>query len=199
MKRAILLRHGRTRANDEYIYCGSTDLPLSEQGRAALEQQRRQGGYPSLEGFRVYTSGMKRTEETLAVLYGDIAHDPAPDMREVDFGIFELHSYEELKDTEPYRKWCDGDNERNVPPGGESGAAMAGRVLRCFAALCAEEGDFCVITHGGPIACLMAHLFPEEEKNRYQWQPRNGEGYLLELDEDHKNWKIIPERSENDG
>ena len=31
-----LIRHGKTEANEKRLYCGSTDLPLSEKGRAEL-------------------------------------------------------------------------------------------------------------------------------------------------------------------
>ena len=34
--RLILIRHGKTEANEKHLYCGSTDLPLSEAGKAAL-------------------------------------------------------------------------------------------------------------------------------------------------------------------
>ena len=33
--------------------------------------------------------------------------------------------------------------------------------------------------NGGVIACIMAQLFPEENKNRYQWQPEPGHGYAV--------------------
>ena len=36
-----------------------------------------------------------------------------------------------------------------------------------------------LVTHDGVIAALMEHLFPQENKNRYQWQSPNGGGYLL--------------------
>jgi hypothetical protein len=39
--------------------------------------------------------------------------------------------------------------------------------------------DTCVITHGGVIASIMEYLFPNEGKNRYQWQPKPGRGYAI--------------------
>ena len=32
-----LIRHGKTEANEKHLYCGSTDLPLSEAGRGELQ------------------------------------------------------------------------------------------------------------------------------------------------------------------
>ena len=39
--------------------------------------------------------------------------------------------------------------------------------------------DTCIITHGGVIASIMEYLFPKENKNRYQWQPKPGHGYVI--------------------
>ena len=39
--------------------------------------------------------------------------------------------------------------------------------------------DICLVTHGGVIAAIMASLFTEENKHRYQWQPQNGHGYRI--------------------
>ena len=197
MRKILLLRHGRTRANDEWLYCGSTDLPLSDRGKEELAAMRQTLDWPDIKGVRVYTSGMRRTEETLSALYGDIPHEIIPGLREMSFGDFEMHSYEQLKDDPVYREWCSGDNERNVTPGGESGEQMTRRVIEAFNVLLSRGEDFAVFTHGGPIAALMEFIFPEEGKNRFQWQPGNGCGYLLELEEDHNSWHAVPMGGEN--
>lgn len=174
MTTIYLIRHGRTEANERHLYCGSTDLPLSDAGEAELKQM-----HYSIENARFLTSGMKRTEQTLRLLFGDVPHEIDARFREVDFGCFEMHSYEELKDDPAYQTWITGDNERNVPPGGESGAQMTERVLDAFLELVNRGTDTVLIAHGGVIAAIMGALFPDEGKNRYQWQPRPGEGYAL--------------------
>ena len=131
-----------------------------------------------IKNVRFITSGMKRTNETLRILFGDVAYEEDPRFREVDFGIFEMRGYEELKDTPAYQAWLAGDNEANVPPNGESGAQMKHRALAAFSEI---REDACIITHGGVIAAIMAHLFPGENKNRYEWQPRPGHGYAVEV------------------
>ena len=166
-----LIRHGKTEANERRCYCGSTDLSLSEAGRAEMEQLHYE-----LPAVRFLTSGMKRADETLQILFGDVSFDVEPRFREVDFGIFEMHTYEELKDRADYQAWITGDNEANIPPQGESGRQMCQRVLEAFADL---KEDTCIVTHGGVIAAIMQHLFPQEGKSRYQWQPQNGGGYLI--------------------
>jgi len=167
----FLIRHGRTEANEKWLYCGSTDLPLSEKGREEL-----QGIHYDIPNVRYLTSGMKRTNETLKILFGDVPYEVDSRFREVDFGIFEMRSYTELKDTPTYQAWLTGDNEANIPPEGESGLQMKQRVLEAFSEM---QEDTVLICHGGVIAAIMAHLFPEENRSLYDWQPKNGRGYCL--------------------
>ena len=170
-----LIRHGKTEANEKWLYCGSTDLPLSDRGREELRRI-----HYDIKNVRFLTSGMKRTNETLTLLFGDVPYEEDPRFREVDFGSFEMHSYRELKDTPAYQLWCTGDNEANIPPNGESGQQMKQRVLEAFAEI---KEDTVLICHGGVIAAIMEHLFPEENKTRYQWQPKAGCGYAIDFEE----------------
>ena len=174
-----LIRHGKTRANEEKCYCGSSDLPLSEMGIKELCKLRY-----DFRNVRYLTSGMLRTEQTLKLLLGEVPHDRDTRFREVDFGIFELQSYAQLKDTPEYQQWLSGDNEANVPPKGESGEQMKQRVLEAFSEL---HEDTVVITHGGVIAAIMDYLFPQENKTRYDWQPQCGHGYGIQ---GNTYWKI---------
>lgn len=170
-----LIRHGKTLANELHLYCGSTDISLSPAGAAELRELR----YPAIDAWYL-TSGMKRANETLSILFGDVPYREAPEFREVDFGAFEMRGYDELKEDPAYLAWITGDNEGNVPPGGESGKEMAARALAAFDALERTGENTVLVTHGGVIAAIMASRFPEEGKNRYQWQPAPGRGYCLE-------------------
>jgi alpha-ribazole phosphatase len=164
-----LIRHGKTEANEKHLYCGSTDLSLSVAGREEL-----QNIHYNINNVRFITSGMKRTNETLHILFGDVPYETESRFREVNFGIFEMHSYNQLKYNPEYQAWITGDNEADIPPQGESGTQMKARVLKAFTEI---KEDTCIITHGGVIAAIMEHLFPDENKNRYEWQPKPGHGY----------------------
>ena len=173
-----LLRHGITEGNRRRLYYGSTDLPLLQEGWEALEDLRAQGGYPT--ATRYYTSGMIRTEQTLLALYGPVSHEVLPGLREMDFGAFEMRSYEELEHDPAYLAWLEGDVEANFCPGGESGQRVTTRALEALAPLLAAGEDAVCITHGGVIGGLLAHWFPREE-GRYAWTPAPGRGFQVEL------------------
>lgn len=198
MRQILLLRHGLTEAGERHLYCGSTDLPLSDRGIRDLQMRRRKGektpkGYPSLDGFFICSSGMQRTLQTLFLLYGIRDAAVIKAFQEVDFGIFEMHSYAELKDRPVYQKWLREDPECVPAPEGESGRQMKERVIRTFRHLEEKKQKICLVSHGGPIACLMQDFFPEEARNRYEWQPPYGEGYWIRDSEEGMEYKRIPE------
>ncbi len=175
MSSLFLIRHGKTIANELGLYCGSTDLPLSDEGRKKLVELNY-----NISSVRFITSGMKRTEETLELLFGNIPHEQNKAFRELNFGRFEMKSYDDLKDDGDYQRWISGDNELNVAPDGESGAQLKKRVIEAFEALYPLTCDTAIVTHGGVIALIMDRIFPEEKKSRYQWQPKPGHGYEIQ-------------------
>lgn len=179
-----LIRHGKTAANEAHLYCGSTDLPLSEAG---LEELRGLS-YSLPPDPRFYTSGMLRTEQTLTALFGPVAHTAVPELREMDFGVFEMRSYEMLREDPAYLAWISGDNEKNTAPGGESGVQMTRRAWAAYQEIAERGQNSVLVTHGGVIAAIMAELFPAEGKNRYQWQSAPGHGYRIE----NGSWRPLP-------
>lgn len=184
----LLLRHGQTEATRARLYCGSTDVPLSEEGRAALQ------GIPMPEMTRYYTSGMRRTDETMELLYPGRPYERIPGLREMDFGRFEMQSYEMLREHQDYQTWIMGDNEHNVCPDGESGAQALERAMAALTRIIEAGQDAAVVSHGGVVAGAMAAWFPETGKNRYAWQTTPGQGYLIEfLGNTPQEYRYFPE------
>ena len=187
MSTIYLFRHGITEGNIRRLYYGSTDIPLIEEGIDAIKTRREAGIYPDLSGFKVITTNLKRTEQTLFEMYGrEVPHETDPRMREFSFGEFEMHSYEELKDREDYQAWISGDNWRNICPNGESGEIMLNRSLE---AMKEYIGTDCIIVcHGGVIAGLMLTWFPGDEtaEHFHAWQPKPSEGYRIDFDDELK-------------
>lgn len=166
-----LIRHGKTEANERSLYCGSTDLHLSEAGVDGLKQL-----HYDIQGVRFITSGMHRSNEILQVLFGNVPFTEEPRFQEVNYGIFEMTSGKQLGDDLAYRAWLAGDWENNVPPRGESISQMKKRAIEAFSEI---RENTLVVTHGGVISGIMQALFPEENRGFYQWEPRNGCGYAI--------------------
>ncbi|MBQ6053469.1 MAG: histidine phosphatase family protein [Clostridia bacterium] len=184
----VLIRHGKTEANEKRLYCGKTDIGLSCAGKEELIAKKQQTVYPDINGMAVVTSGKKRCEETLEIIYGKTPHAADTAFCEMDFGIFEMRSYEEMKNDPQYIAWISGNNEENIAPGGESGTVMRDRVLKGLRRVIASDRDALIVTHGGVIAAIMDFLFSEEKKNRYEWQPSFGGGYIVEYSENSKSY-----------
>jgi alpha-ribazole phosphatase len=175
-----LIRHGKTAANEGQLYCGVTDVPLSEAGIAELLRLYEQGIYPPNEGI-YFSSGLLRAVQTLRALYGSVEQTAIPELAEFNFGSFEMKSYLMLKDHSDYKTWI-ADETGLVPcPGGESKQVFTSRVIKGFHFLAENMQlgkDIYAVCHGGVIACIMEHLFPDT-RDFYQWQPEPGRGYTL--------------------
>ncbi len=182
MQHIYLIRHGSTVAEQQGLYCGRSDLPLSPEGLTALKQLAAKGGYPKAEGLRFFTTGMQRTEGTLEALFGPVEHGVLPDLREIDYGEFELQSRQQLDAREEYRQWLEGDTARERFPGGESGEDLANRVRPAFDRVVADGRDTLIVTHGGVIATIMTDLYPDSAAGRYEWQGEPGRGWALTVE-----------------
>jgi alpha-ribazole phosphatase len=175
-----LIRHGKTIANEKNLYCGQTDLPLSESGTAELTALKEQGLYPKHADL-YFTSGLLRTEQTLDLLHNDVHRDALPQLAEFHFGEFEMKSYEELKEQIDYQTWITDETGLVACPGGECKQKFTSRVLEGLKMITqsARKGkDLVVVCHGGTITCIMEHLYPNS-RNFYEWQPNPGRGYTL--------------------
>jgi len=190
--KVYLLRHGRTEGNEKKLYYGKTDLPLSKGGIEGLLDLKNHSDYTVCKNTLFYTSGMKRAEESFEILFGNLPHTQLSSFFEMNFGDFEGFSYEELKNNADYIKWCQGDNLTNICPNGESYMIMQKRVLAAFFELCQQNKDFLLLFHGGPISVIMAKLFTKEEKNLWQWQPLNGKGYEITIDNGNYSYENYP-------
>ncbi len=181
MRVLFLLRHGMTEANEKRVYCGSTDLSLSENGRAMAREIAAQRPLPTCDFY--VTSGMARADETLEILTGHRPDRVLATFSEMNFGRFEMLGYETLRHDPDYRRWID-DSDGVVPcPGGESTAAFRQRVLSSGAELLEMKWDtILVVCHGGVIVSLMENWFPLEKRGFYEWQPAACRGWRVLFD-----------------
>ncbi len=169
----LLLRHGRTEGNEQHRYNGRTDEPLSPAGREALRLKR----YPAAD--LVYVTALRRTRETAAILFPGARQITVPGLREMDFGVFEGRSYIDMADDPAYRAWVDSGCLGQIPDG-ECRDAFLRRVGASFRALLRTDKRerLTIVAHGGTLMAVCT-LFVDPSRDYFDWQPRNGGGYLL--------------------
>jgi ribonuclease H / adenosylcobalamin/alpha-ribazole phosphatase len=155
--RLLLARHGEVPSNRELRYVGSLDEPLAAPG---LEQaDRLAAALAGLPVRAVYSSPLRRAQETGRRIAEarDLPLRLDPRLREQAFGEWEGRTRREV---------LEGDGERllrweadlgSTPPGGDSLAAVQGRMLDLVADLSREHsGDWIVlVSHVGPIKALL--------------------------------------------
>lgn len=183
-----LIRHGKTAGNLSGRYIGKTDEGLCPEGRTALEaiRQRFLSGKDALpRPETVYTSALKRTRETAAVLFPDLPVCVRAGFNECDFGEFEYKNYRELSGNPSYQKWVDSGG--TLPfPGGESHENFVNRSVEMFSRAVEElsagkKKTAAFVVHGGTVMAVMERFaFPQN--GFYAWQVKNGCGFAAELD-----------------
>ena len=156
--RISLLRHGMTYANENGIYIGKTDLPLSPKGASEIASKMDEFDYPIVH--KVYSSPLKRCTETAEILFPETDITKVDDLREIDFGDFENKNVEQLINNPDYKKWLKGGKD-NRPPNGESLEEMTARTYTGLHNIIMDmmnEGitHSAVITHAGIISNMLS-------------------------------------------
>lgn len=180
----FLIRHGKTMANEQRLYCGKTDLSLSNKGVAELKALKKNLTYPKCDDY--YTSGAKRANETFKVLYDNDEFRELEGFFEYDFGDFEMKSYEDLKEDKAYIKWITDEYGEVSCPNGESKINYRKRIKDEFISFIniikkKKLKSVLLVSHGGTIGTILENFY-DNSKDFYSWQPRFGEGYKLKIE-----------------
>lgn len=156
-----LVRHAEVERNYHRIFGGRIDMDLSEYGH---EQAGQLAHYLERIQFdAIYASPMKRVQQTLAplVAHAQIRPTVMADLREVDFGDWTGHRWEEIqpKFNLSAFDWLDA-LERGAMPNGESAADLRGRVEPCLRQILREHPGqvVAIYCHGGIVRMLLSIL-----------------------------------------
>ncbi|WP_294129611.1 histidine phosphatase family protein [uncultured Clostridium sp.] len=188
-----LIRHGKTEANEKHLYCGKSDIHLSENGINELNDIKSSIKYPECNKF--FSSGAKRANETLEILYPKKSYREINEFWEYDFGDFEMKSYGMLKENKEYINWITDKDGQVSCPNGESKTQYRERIKEAFNNLvekCYKESisTAVLVCHGGTIGTLL-EIFYDNSKSFYEHQPTCGRGYTLTLEKNDKGFEII--------
>jgi broad specificity phosphatase PhoE len=144
-----LFRHGETAWSLSGAHTGSTDLPLTDAGRARAEAL---GRYLNRRRFAlVLTSPLARARETCRLAgYGDVAQID-PNLQEWDYGDYEGRTTAEIRKQAPgWVLWKDG------VPNGETVDEVAGRARAVIERAASARGDVALFAHGHILRILTA-------------------------------------------
>ncbi|EFX39307.1 phosphoglycerate mutase family protein [Streptococcus parasanguinis ATCC 903] len=111
VKKWYLIRHGETDFNKKRFFYGKADVSINETGKeqAALLHQLMKGRSIS----RVYTSQLKRTQETAAIIFPDQNPTAYKALNERDFGLWEGRTANEIQAAFPlvWEEWLENPFE----------------------------------------------------------------------------------------
>lgn len=141
LPQVVLVRHGDTEWTKTRRHTGSTDIPLTDSGRAQAETLR--GALAGRDFARVLTSPLQRAIETSRLAGLDDGAERRAELTEWDYGDYEGETTADIRKTTPdWSLWRDGC------PGGESAADIGARVDPVIAELRGLEADAAIVAHG---------------------------------------------------
>lgn len=168
--RLILVRHAEA-AHADGRCIGHTDLLLSDRGQQSLAALVAPNGSLAdalrradehVLGATVFSSDLTRARDTAAAIVSAFALPLVIDarLREMHFGAWDGRNWHELEMTEgaALREWM-AQWTLHAPPGGETVAALAGRVDAVLDAIGAMHHETAVIvSHAGWIRTALCRL-----------------------------------------
>jgi probable phosphoglycerate mutase len=145
----VLVRHGPTEWSVSGRHTGTTDLPLTGDGRAAAERLRER--LARYDFALVLSSPLARARDTAALAgLGDRAQLDE-DLREYEYGDYEGLTTDEIRERRPgWYLWSDG------APGGETPEQVGARADRAIARALQADGDVALFAHGHILRTLGA-------------------------------------------
>ena len=145
----VLARHGETEWSRDGRHTGTTDIPLTEEGRRQALLLRDALSEWSFE--LVLSSPLQRALDTRRLAGLGDAAEITEDLREWDYGDYEGVTTAEIRASRPdWNLWRDGC------PGGEDAAAVGARADRVLARLDGLEGAVALFAHGHVLRVLAA-------------------------------------------
>jgi broad specificity phosphatase PhoE len=174
-----VLRHAETPWSSEGRIQGQVDVPLSEQGRAALRGRTLP---EPCRDMRVVTSPLARCVETAALL-GARAAAIEPRIVEMHWGDWQGRRLAALRAG--LGEAMHANESRGLdftPHGGESPRQVLARVRPWLAELAAQGRPTCAVTHRGVIRVIVAAAFGWDMRGRPPVKLDWGAVHLFRLD-----------------
>lgn len=144
-----LVRHAQTEWSENGRHTGTTDIPLTEEGRRLAAGLRER--LSAVEFTAVLCSPLSRARDTAALT--GLSDDPLlrEDLVEYDYGDYEGLTTPQIREQRPgWLLWRDGC------PGGEMPEQVGERVDRVIEEVLAIDGPVAAVAHGHSLRILGA-------------------------------------------
>jgi broad specificity phosphatase PhoE len=171
MSRSLLLvRHGQIAANAGGRWHGATDSPLDRVGRRQVRRLALRARRDWRDIAAVYSSPLQRCVHTAQAIAASVGCEVSidSDLREYGIGELEDTSFAKLQTEHDFFRRI-RDDHNFAPPGGESIAAVARRMLAALRRIHAHDDSsrpIAVVSHGAALGVALASLL-DADVNRW--------------------------------
>ncbi|MFC0228437.1 adenosylcobalamin/alpha-ribazole phosphatase [Serratia aquatilis] len=182
--RLFLVRHGQTVANQQGVFCGMTDLPLTEQGVSQAQQVAE--WLAEVPFTQALCSGLLRARHTAEIVLGqrELTAQPDAGFNEMNFGDWEMRHHRDLQqqDSDAWAAWV-ADWQNACPTAGESFPLFSQRIGHKVQQLLADggDGDRLLVAHQGTLSLLMAGFFSMPATAMWHFHFQQGTYSVLDI------------------
>ncbi len=174
MTKLILIRHGQTAANLKKQYQGHLDFCLDETGLKQAQALAQE--LPKLYQIEaIITSPLQRAVQTANEIAKPFGLEPQTHegLKELDFGIWDGLTYNEIALKYPISKWIENPASYNIP-NGELWANFSGRIRQAFKEITAlPYKTIAVISHAGVIRNHLSGIMGLKGLDAFKFQLSN--------------------------
>ena len=170
--RILLVRHGATVLSAEDRFAGSSDVDLSDEGKALARRLADRLAKTKIDAF--YCSDMKRTVQTATIIAQPHGRSPigVSGLREIDHGKWErmIHKDVENQYAGKYAAWS-ADPLNVAPPDGETGLHVLSRAMPALLKIVADHAGQTIlaVAHKATnrlLLCALMGIDPREYRDR---------------------------------
>lgn len=181
MGKVILVRHGESELNIEGVYYGILNPELTAKGKTQAKNTREI--LKSIDYKKIYASDLKRAIDTAKIVnYKELDILIDKNLRELNFGIFEGYTYNELLEKYPEElKKSENDWQNYNYITGESVLELQKRAVSFIEEKVNLEEDTLLITHWGVINTILSYYFSKELEAYWKFSVKNGGVVIIEF------------------
>lgn len=155
------MRHGQTALSRENRFCGTSDPPLTDVGRAMADAWGEVWGKERCDA--IYCSPRTRAQQTAEALArrANVAPRLEEGLGEISYGAWEGLRHEDAQARWPAEyDWWDADSASRATPGGETAFMVAARATPVVERIRAEhpDGRVWIVSHKATIRILVCAL-----------------------------------------